>query len=100
MSAISGFFQLIGTWFGYVGSCVASPNATCVPFVAFVGLAGAAGAALALVLLAYRSARERETREIEQRTRVAVSQPAERAQTPVRTPSPTGAPPRPLHATA
>jgi hypothetical protein len=100
MSAISGFFQSIGTWFGYVGSCVASPNATCVPFVAFVGLAGAAGAALALVLLAYRSAREREARKIEQRTRIAVSPPAERAQTPAPRPRPAGTSRPPLHATA
>jgi hypothetical protein len=58
---------LIGTWFGYVGSCVASPDATCRPFLAFLALAAAAVAALALVLMAYRAEHERAMREIEER---------------------------------
>ena len=43
----------IGTWFGYVGSCVATPDATCRPFLAFVALAVAATTALVLLVLAY-----------------------------------------------
>ena len=46
-------FHSIGTWFGYVGSCVATPDATCRPFLAFVALAVAATAALVLLVLAY-----------------------------------------------
>lgn len=59
-------FHLIGTWFGYVGACVASPDATCRPFIAFIALGAAASAALTLVLLAFGNAQRRETAQTEQ----------------------------------
>lgn len=46
----------IGTWFGYVGSCLVAPDATCRPFLAFILMGAAASAALTLVIMAYRSA--------------------------------------------
>ena len=61
------FFAFIGTWFGYVGSCVVSPDATCRPFLAFVALGAAAAAALTLVLMSYRNALTRELADIEER---------------------------------
>ena len=68
------FLHSIGTWFGYVGSCVASPDATCRPFLAFVALGVAATAALTLMVIAYRknhveSAAEIEERRTRERTR-------------------------------
>jgi hypothetical protein len=54
---MTGLFDLIGTWFGFVGTCIASPTGACVPFLAFFALGTAAAAALVLLLLAYRSAR-------------------------------------------
>ena len=60
-------FNLIGTWFGYVGACVVSPDATCRPFLAFVVLGIAAGVALTLVLLAYRRGYAHETVDLEER---------------------------------
>ena len=59
-------FSFIGTWFGYVGSCVVAPDATCRPFLAFILMAAAASAALVLVIIAYRSTQARETAEIEE----------------------------------
>ena len=56
MTAINAFFDFVLTWFGFVGSCVASPSGACVPFLAFLALGVAAAAALTLILLAYRSA--------------------------------------------
>ena len=56
MSAINAFFDFVVTWFGFVGSCLASPSGACVPFLAFLALGVAAAAALTLILLAYRSA--------------------------------------------
>lgn len=47
-------FTAIGTWFGYVGACAVSQDATCRPLLAFVALGAAAVAALALILIAYR----------------------------------------------
>ena len=68
-------FHLIGTWFGYVGSCVASPDATCRPLMAFIALGAAAGAALTLVLLAYANVQRRESAENEDaRTHARVSE--------------------------
>jgi hypothetical protein len=58
MSAINAFFDFIGAWFGFVGSCFVSPTGACVPFLAFLALGVAAGAALMLLMLAYRSARD------------------------------------------
>jgi hypothetical protein len=52
---IHAFFESIASWFGFVGSCVASPSGACVPFLAFVATGAAASAALVIVLLAYRS---------------------------------------------
>ena len=61
---------LIGTWFGYVGACVVSPDATCRPLLGFFALGAAAAAALTLMLLAYRRAQTRQAAEIEEtRTR-------------------------------
>jgi hypothetical protein len=60
-------FDLISTWFGYVGSCVASPDATCRPFIAFIALGVAATAALTLTILAYRKHYARDRVEIEER---------------------------------
>jgi hypothetical protein len=59
-----GFFQAIGTWFGYVGSCVVAPDATCRPLLAFFALGVAAAAALTLIIIAYRSRYARETAEV------------------------------------
>lgn len=61
-----GFFNFIGTWFGYVGSCLVVPDATCRPFLAFILLGAAASAALTLVVMASRSAQTRETAQIEE----------------------------------
>lgn len=49
------------TWFGYVGSCLATPDATCRPFLAFILMGAAASAALTLVIMRYRAVRARET---------------------------------------
>ena len=59
-------FGFIGTWFGYVGSCVVSPDATCRPFLAFVALGAAAAAALTLVLMSYRHSLVSELAEVEE----------------------------------
>ena len=56
MGAIDSLFFMVGKWFGYVGACVFTPDATCRPFLAFFALGAAACAALILVLLAYRAA--------------------------------------------
>ena len=56
-------FQFIATWFGYVGSCVFSPDATCGPFVAFLALGAAATCGLVLIVMAYHRAEERVTAE-------------------------------------
>lgn len=66
-------FDLIGTWFGYVGACVASPDATCRPLIAFIALGAAASAALTLVLLAFGNVQRRETAQIEQQRATARS---------------------------
>lgn len=62
-----GFFNSIGTWFGYVGSCVASPDATCRPFLAFLALGIAAAAALTLMVIAHRKKHVRSAADIEER---------------------------------
>jgi hypothetical protein len=62
-----GFFHSIGTWFGYVGSCFASPDATCRPFLAFLALGIAAAAALTLMVIAYRKDHVQSAAEIEER---------------------------------
>lgn len=66
MSVIESFFGVIATWFGYVGSCVALPDASCGPFLGFVVLAAASAGALALVLLAYQALQREESREVEE----------------------------------
>ena len=58
--------HLVGTWFGYVGACVASPDVTCRPLIAFIALGAAASAALTLLLLAYANVQRRETAEVEE----------------------------------
>ena len=81
-------FGFVGTWFGYVGACVVSPDATCRPFLAFLALGAAAATALTLVLLSYRKAvvndvaeaenqhaRARE-REIQERVRRSLAEKA------------------------
>lgn len=70
MNGVSHFF---GTWFGYVGSCVIGPDATCRPFLAFLALGVAAAVGLTLLLLWYRSAQREEIAAVEEkRTRARV----------------------------
>lgn len=72
-------FHLIGTWFGYVGACVATPDATCRPLMAFIALGAAASAALTLVLLAYANVQRRESAQLEEeRTNAQVTNAQER----------------------
>jgi len=80
-------FSVIGTWFGYVGACAISADATCRPLLAFLALGAAATAALSLVLIGYRKsvARERAALQAErlsgggqlltERARRALAQP-------------------------
>jgi membrane protein implicated in regulation of membrane protease activity len=55
MGIIESFFTTVFTWFGFVGACVAGPNATCRPLLAFLAIAVASGAALVLVTRAFRA---------------------------------------------
>lgn len=83
-------FTAFGTWFGYVGACAVSADATCRPLLAFLALGAAATAALALILIAYRAsvAREHATVQAERvssgaqlltdRARRALAQPSVR----------------------
>ena len=83
-------FAAVGTWFGYVGACAISPDATCRPLLAFLALGAAAVAALSLILIAYRKsvAGERATVQAErlgdgaqlltERARRALAQPSVR----------------------
>ena len=65
---VGSFFSMIGTWFGYVGSCVAGSESTCLPFLAFLALALTSAGALAMVVHAYRALQpEDERREAEAR---------------------------------
>jgi hypothetical protein len=64
---MTAIFNFLATWFGYTGSCVFSPDATCRPFLAFVALGVAATVGLVLVLMAYRRAQQREASELEAR---------------------------------
>lgn len=66
-------FHLIGTWFGYVGACVATPDATCRPLIAFFALGAAASAALTLLLVAYANVQRREAAEVEEQRATARS---------------------------
>lgn len=76
MESLLGF---VGTWFGYVGSCLVAPDATCRPFLAFFALGAAASAALTLILMAYRSAQTRQASDIEERrTRLRATAAQER----------------------
>ena len=59
MGVIESIFFLVGRWFGYVGACMLTPDATCRPFLAFIALGAAASAALTLVIIAYRTATRR-----------------------------------------
>jgi hypothetical protein len=54
MSFLHSLFGYFGTWFGYVGSCVASPLPTCRPFLAFVLLTLSGGVSLAMLLSTLR----------------------------------------------
>ena len=84
-------FGLIGTWFGYVGACVASPDVTCRPFLAFFALLAAAAAALTLTLLAYQRAQRREAAAIEETRTLARAQEVQerlRRTLALRTPEP------------
>ena len=67
MEVIGAFFGGIAKWFGFVGACVAGPNATCVPFIAFFALAIAAAAALWLIARAYRNLRGEDEADAAQR---------------------------------
>jgi hypothetical protein len=84
MDLIQSFFSTVGTWFGFVGSCVAGPDAVCRPFIGFVMLATTAAIALYLVVKAYRAARSRvrnsdelprrtEQRRLQERVRLSVT---------------------------
>lgn len=77
MGAIDSFFSSVASWFGYVGSCALSPEATCRPFLAFLALGVSAAAALALLLIAYRRASDRPViiRPTAARERVAGPRP-------------------------
>jgi hypothetical protein len=68
MNFLHTFFSTVGTWFGYVGSCVAGPEPTCLPFLAFVVVAAVSAGALALLMRAYRALQpEEERREADER---------------------------------
>jgi membrane protein implicated in regulation of membrane protease activity len=67
MGIIQAFFGTILRWFGFVGSCVIGPNATCVPFLAFLALAAASAAALWLVMRAYRRLRGEDEQRVQVR---------------------------------
>ncbi len=86
MGIFGSFFATVGTWFGFVGSCVAGSDVTCRPFLAFVALAIVSVTALALLVYAYRAlqpqadrrqAQERRARQrdlqAQQRVRRAIS---------------------------
>lgn len=66
MAALESLFSVTGTWFGFVGSCVAGTGLACRPFLAFVALTAAAGVALALLILAYRALQKEQTREYQE----------------------------------
>jgi hypothetical protein len=69
---VSSFFSMIARWFGYVGSCVAGSESTCLPFLAFLALALVSAGALAMVLHAYRALQpEDERREAAARQALA-----------------------------
>ena len=57
---VEGFISAIGTWFGFVGSCVAGSGTACRPFLAFVAITAAAGVALALLVAAFRSLQQEQ----------------------------------------
>jgi hypothetical protein len=77
---MSAFVESIGTWFGFVGSCVASPTGACIPFLAFLALGVAAGAAFAGVVIAYRAGFKRLSRF--RGTRLTMRLPGEPWRTP------------------
>lgn len=54
-----GLFENVGSWFGFVGACVANADAICTPFLAFVALLAASGSALTLLFIAYKAAQSR-----------------------------------------
>jgi hypothetical protein len=87
MSVIESFFFLIAKWFGYVGACIATPDATCRPFLAFLALGAASCAALTLVLMAYRAARARDDFGIAAKA-IDSQAPRERARAPEFQPQP------------
>jgi|SoiMethySBSTD1v2_1073268.scaffolds.fasta_scaffold26137_6 hypothetical protein len=60
---MNAIIESIGNWFGFVGSCVASPTGACVPFVIFLTIAVAASAVLAGIYFAYRAATQNEAVE-------------------------------------
>lgn len=69
MDLIQSLFSTLGAWFGFVGSCVAGPNAVCRPFIGFVMLTAMAAVALYLVLKTYWAARSGARIPAEPRTR-------------------------------
>ena len=60
---VEGFISAIGTWFGFVGSCVAGSGTACRPFLAFVAITAAAGVALALLVAAVRALQQEQVKE-------------------------------------
>src|SRR5437868_8676999 len=61
MAGLESVFAAVGTWFGFVGSCVAGSGPACRPFLAFVALTAAAGAALTLLVMAWRAFQQEQT---------------------------------------
>ena len=54
------FIESLAKWFGFVGSCVASPIGACIPFAAFIAVLIGASAALGGLYLAFRPNVHRE----------------------------------------
>ena len=67
MGVLESILLLMGRWFGYVGACMVSPDATCRPFLAFVALGAAASVALTLMFLAYRASEQRGSADTDAR---------------------------------
>jgi len=63
VSPMNTSIESIANWFGFVGSCVASPTGACAPFAAFLAVLIAASAALAGLYLAYRPYLQRDASE-------------------------------------
>jgi hypothetical protein len=72
MTFLTSVFSTIGTWFGFVGSCVIGPDPTCRHFLAFVALTVISAIALALVMRAYRALQPEDERLEAAQRRIAL----------------------------